>query len=183
MSHRFCRRGGQHIRTTCLFTENNPETIKKELTARAAVVTGIPAALLQWNVTKLGKPFFLNAPGFHFSISHSRDVALLAFGHNPVGADIEHPRPYREAFGRRFFTENECAYIESATLNAVRNYRFLEIWTRKEAYLKCLGVGLHMPLRSFDVLAPSAYHYTTLRRGDAAFTLCESEANRAEVCP
>ena len=43
--------------------------------------------------------------------------------------------------GRRFFRFDELRYLESSGGPGVRD-RFFRLWTRKEAVLKALGVGL-----------------------------------------
>ena len=92
----------------------------------------------------------------HFNVSHSQSRALLAFGRSPLGVDLEAIRPVRdmEELANRFLSERE-----SRTLNLlpapVRRRAFFACWTRKEAYVKAIGTGLGLQLRSFSVtLAP-----------------------------
>ena len=46
------------------------------------------------------------------------------------------------------FTENEQKYVGKDKI------RFLEIWTKKEAYSKFTGKGISEKFSSFDVLLP-----------------------------
>ncbi len=110
-------------------------------------------------------PFLLNERGkpslppernpgeIEFNLSHSGSLSLVALTRGvPVGVDVERIRPARdhEAVARRFFSENEVAgYF--ALPEEERRAAFFHIWTRKEAYIKALGVGLSAPLRSFTV--------------------------------
>ncbi|MBW1603876.1 4'-phosphopantetheinyl transferase superfamily protein [Streptomyces sp. JJ66] len=76
--------------------------------------------------------------GLWFSLSHSGDLALLAFGAAPVGVDVEavpEPAVVAELAGR-------LHPRETAGPEAERAASFARLWVRKEAYLKGLGVGL-----------------------------------------
>jgi 4'-phosphopantetheinyl transferase len=78
----------------------------------------------------------------HFSLSHCEGLSLIALARTPVGVDVE-PVPHPD-------TVSEAAEVlhpaESAELDALaadlRPDAFTRVWTRKEAYLKGLGVGL-----------------------------------------
>jgi 4'-phosphopantetheinyl transferase len=91
-----------------------------------------------------GKPR-LTGPGAElaFNLSYGDGMVALAFARRPVGVDVEALRDglaFSE-IGRRFFQSDELHYLESGTGLEVRN-RFFRLWTRKEAVLKALGVGL-----------------------------------------
>ena len=94
-----------------------------------------------------GKPYF---PGtdIHFNISHSGDYKVLAIAETPVGVDIEKVRKADLRVANRF-AQTEKDYV----LEKDNNYRFFEIWTKKEAYLKYKGTGLRGGLDSFDVFS------------------------------
>src|SRR5271168_4108221 len=86
-----------------------------------------------------------------FTLSHSRTTALLAVAvATEVGVDIEDIRPVDRQLAQRYFSAAEFASMAALTgqdwLNA-----FYRCWTRKEAILKVEGVGLRIPLDSFDV--------------------------------
>jgi len=92
-----------------------------------------------------------------FNVSHAGDLALVAVTERRrVGVDLEQARPdlaYLE-IAERFFSPREVAALRA--LPPPRQQEgFLRCWTRKEAYIKALGVGLSLSLASFDVsLAP-----------------------------
>ena len=92
-----------------------------------------------------------------FNLSHSDDVALIAFAWDrAVGVDVERVRPLPEMddLARTFFSAHEKkAWL--ALPEGERLVAFYHCWTRKEAYLKATGKGLASRMGEFDVsLAP-----------------------------
>jgi 4'-phosphopantetheinyl transferase len=103
--------------------------------------------------TEYGKPYFPELPDAHFNISHSLGYAALAISNAPVGVDIERLSRVerikdRGRFAARAFAKDELENVGGAL-------DFLDIWTRKEAYLKLDGRGLAIGLRSFSVISQS----------------------------
>lgn len=88
-----------------------------------------------------------------FNLSHSENVAIYAFtnGH-AVGVDVELIRQIPDAsdLAENFFSPYEIASIKSLPIEQ-RSLAFLNCWTRKEAFVKALGLGLSCPLDAFDV--------------------------------
>jgi 4'-phosphopantetheinyl transferase len=87
----------------------------------------------------------------YFNLSHSRKVALLALSMDTeVGIDVEDIRPIEPEVAESNFSPTELAALSSLEGEAwVKG--FYHCWTRKEAILKAEGVGLNLPLDSFDV--------------------------------
>lgn len=99
-----------------------------------------------------GKPHLADATIF-FNLSHSGDAALLAVTTvTPmIGVDIEqHGARSIHEIAERFFSPDERNAVVGADDPAEA---FFAIWTRKEAFIKALGLGLACPLRDFDVSA------------------------------
>ena len=98
-------------------------------------------------------------PPLEFNISHSHDVALLAFAAGRrVGVDVELVRAdyAGEKIAERFFSSQEVKELRSLQ-PATQSEGFFLCWTRKEAYIKARGEGLQIPLQSFHVsLTPGA---------------------------
>lgn len=92
-----------------------------------------------------GKPQAEGQP--FFNLSHSGDWAVLAISDAELGIDIEKPGPFREGVARRVFSEEERRFTESDA-----DDRFIFLWTRKEAVVKCLGCGIVHPMSTFSVL-------------------------------
>lgn len=123
--------------------------------------TGRPAAALRFGYERFGKPFLLPAARscavpLAFNVSHSHEMALLAFGRGRIGVDVERVRPELAAgrIAERFFSPREAAALRELP-PAEQPAAFFRCWTRKEAFVKARGEGLALPLHSFDVsLAP-----------------------------
>ncbi len=93
-----------------------------------------------------GKPWMPERPRIRFSLSHSHALALIAVGtRGPLGADVEHLRPVPDALtlAERHFTPREYEAL-LALPAARRGLAFLTCWTRKEACLKAIGLGLRV---------------------------------------
>lgn len=87
----------------------------------------------------------------YFNLSHSRHLALLALSiDTEVGIDIEDIRPIEPEVAESHFSTAELAALSSLEGEVWLN-GFYYCWTRKEAILKAEGVGLYLPLCSFDV--------------------------------
>jgi len=99
-----------------------------------------------------GKPA-LNGHQLEFNLSHSGGFALIALTREcKVGVDVEYIRSEMEfeSIARRFFSPNEVSEL-MALHPEQRKLAFFRCWTRKEAYIKAQGLGLSLPLESFDV--------------------------------
>jgi 4'-phosphopantetheinyl transferase len=91
----------------------------------------------------------------YFSLSHSRDLALMAVTRGrEIGIDVEYVRPdlAEERLAERVFSPGELAALRQLPRQA-RVEAFFAGWTRKEAYVKGRGEGLSLPLRAFEVSA------------------------------
>lgn len=98
----------------------------------------------------LGKPYIEGHENIFFNISHTHNVIAIAFSDNRVGVDIEKETENSTGIAKRFFTEKENEYITNVSVDPMK--AFLEIWTKKEAFIKYLGLGLRKPLDDFCVV-------------------------------
>ena len=107
------------------------------------------------NTNQYGKPFIENnSDQLHFNISHSNDFFCCAISKEEnIGIDIEYTSKRRQwkEIAINYFHKEEIKFILKDSENK-REHKFYEIWTKKEAYLKAIGIGLHVPLNSFNVL-------------------------------
>jgi 4'-phosphopantetheinyl transferase len=119
-----------------------------------------PAAGVRFRANGFGKPELDQSDpssSFHFNLSHSRSIAVLAVSQGlPVGVDVEEVRPIEPEVADGNFSANERGQLSKLDGDAWLT-GFYRCWTRKEAILKAEGVGLSHPLDSFDVsLLPAA---------------------------
>jgi 4'-phosphopantetheinyl transferase len=109
---------------------------------------------LQIDVNKYGKPH-IDIPHcrLRFNMSHSGEITMIAVCLDAeVGVDVEAVRPiaeWEEIAASHFSSqENESLRAEGSR---TRVYAFFRCWTRKEAFIKAIGMGLSLPLDSFTV--------------------------------
>jgi 4'-phosphopantetheinyl transferase len=104
-----------------------------------------------------GKPALRNHKA-EFNLSHSGDLALIAVTQErKVGVDVERIRQgiSSQVIARQYFSKSEVAELGTLT-SEQREVAFFTCWTRKEAFIKARGMGLSLPLDSFDVsLSPN----------------------------
>ena len=105
---------------------------------------------LSISIAEGGKPYLINEPNVHFSLSHSAGWAVCALSDHPVGVDIERCEPGRRDVASRFFHKDEVRYLNSL-LPSMRDDAFYKLWTLKESFVKSTGRGLDLPLRSFRI--------------------------------
>lgn len=101
----------------------------------------------------LGKPALEGGEGPHFNISHRDHLALVGLhAFRPVGVDVEIGRGLSDLNGlvaSALSPDERDAATQLAP--AERLAYFYGCWTRKEAALKALGVGVAAPLPRIDV--------------------------------
>jgi 4'-phosphopantetheinyl transferase len=105
-----------------------------------------------------GKPY-LAGSRLRFSLSHSGEVALVAVALDvEVGVDVERVRENVEgaALARRFLPAEEAAAVEREPSS------FFRYWTRREAYVKALGVGI----RGLGMAIAAGYSITDMDAGE-----------------
>ena len=114
-----------------------------------------------------GKPYIANLGDCEFSISHTKSTIVIAVNDFSVGVDIESLdiSPNYICISDRF-SSSEQKYINENS--DCRIERLIEIWTKKESYLKALGVGLYHSLSSFSVLEKTFF---TFKYGDELITV------------
>lgn len=117
---------------------------------------------LQFTYNAFGKPFLLNAPAFHFNVSHSGKWVVCAIDDHPLGIDIEQLRPIDFEVGKVCFSDTEYDALMGQEAESRLSY-FYDLWTLKESFVKAEGQGLTLPLKSFsfEMKAHSSIDFTT----------------------
>lgn len=114
-----------------------------------------------------GKPFLdpIKFPKVHFNVSHTKEHLVLAIAEFPIGIDIE---PIKENFASvllpRIVHPEDALKIDSSDA-------FYRFWSIKEAFVKYLGTGLHLPLNE-----------VVIREISEEKAVVESQEARAEIC-
>jgi 4'-phosphopantetheinyl transferase len=130
------------------------------ITSRAALrsILGHYLALAPTDVSLTtivnGKPQ-LAAGDVRFNLAHSQNLTLIGVSRGgEIGIDVEFFRPVEHALeiAARNFHPAERDAIQAADPNDLPT-KFLRCWTRKEAIVKAMGVGIGYPLDTFDVLS------------------------------
>ena len=131
--------------------------------------------------SKKGKPF-LNPRLAHISAAHTSDTVLIAFSGENIGIDIEsedrNPSG-AEAIAQKRFSKAEQNYITDFG-KGFSNKRFIEIWVKKEAYLKFTGEGLS-GLKNADIFSLKGKFYEVPLSGHVVRIYSEHEPKSIEI--
>jgi len=131
---------------------------------------GCSPATIRLSYGRNGKPMLEGGRGHvEFNLAHSGGDAVIALADRAaVGVDIELHRPISdvESLARLVFSDVERRELKLAPDPVSA---FLNGWTRKEAYVKALGIGLTAPLREITVsLSDGAALFSTGLRDRSA---------------
>lgn len=139
--------------------------------------TDTPPEDIEFRYGAHGKPELqagLSKDDLRFNVSHSQDVAIFAFAHGRrVGIDIEAIRPMPDAdeVAARCFSPLELETYRALS-SSERLTGFFNGWTRKEALVKALGLGLSYSLKDFDVTLDPAEPARIRRIGELSGEEC-----------
>ena len=134
------------------FADDKKRTVAGEMLARKAIAEwcSVSPESITFGTQKYGKPYAKNLC-VEFNISHSGDMVVCAVDDKPIGIDIEKIRPVDLTVAKHFCTDEELLYLFGHTpteqdfiytTDTKILTRFFELWTAKEAYGKCIGVGI-----------------------------------------
>lgn len=110
---------------------------------------GFKCQLSEMKLSQYGKPYFANNR-FTFNISHSHNYILCAISceeKQNLGVDVEKIKPVQFSDFQNIWAANERRKI-------VNTETFFDYWTRKEAIVKAVGMGMYYPLNKIDVSRP-----------------------------
>ncbi|WP_018969778.1 4'-phosphopantetheinyl transferase family protein [Rubritalea marina] len=132
-------------------------------------------ASLHFEKNRYSKPR-LKGSELQFNVSHSGDYIVYAFTqHRELGIDIEKTTPNfaSHRLATRYFSEAECQSLNNLTEKEFSR-AFYAIWSRKEAYIKAIGMGLSADLKAFSV------DHQSSRQSFESPTLCMEALHLAE---
>jgi 4'-phosphopantetheinyl transferase len=133
-----------------------PNDAKRVLLADILVRSVIASELkvsnkaIEFNANKYGKPLLKGNCGIYFNVSHSGDWIVCAVDNEPIGIDIEKIIPVELEIATQFFSDEEYKMLMAKSPEDWQHF-FFDLWTLKESYIKAVGKGLSMPLKSFTV--------------------------------
>lgn len=113
---------------------------------------------LVFTYNEYGKPALAGASELTFNLAHSEGLALYAVARQqPLGIDVEaiQATVEFEALLPRIASEAERRLWQTLP-PALQPLAFFQLWTRKEAVIKALGMGLSFPLESLTVFGATA---------------------------
>ncbi len=193
----------------CSSASVRAQSLAAELLLRRALSdAGIDPGDLHFEYGPHGKPYLPEFKNIHFNLSHSGSFAMAAVSENEIGCDIEKIKDpdLRDTdlknidlkdtdlidtdlkIARRFFTRGEYERITALPDAAERNILFFRYWTLKESFLKVTGLGMHLPLDSFEIyihangLTSSLPHsYLTISRQDNSLTSSRPDSDLISV--
>ena len=143
---------------------------------------------LDLDVDEFGKPRLVGGE-YEFSLSHSSHFAACALSDAAVGLDIQILTKCDERLVRRFLTKGEQDHVLASK---DRDAAFTRLWCRKESFLKAIGIGLRLPLDSFEasdanaalIYDGTAFSFKEYRSDDLFFCVCApSHRLPDQLCP
>lgn len=143
------------------FEDDKKRTVAGEMLARKAISEwcGVTPKSITFGKKEHGKPY-ASGLAVEFNISHSGDMVVCAIDNEPIGIDIEKIRPIDLSVAKQFCSEQELVYLfghvptEKDFVNTSDEdvlTGFFEIWTKKEAYVKCLGTGFSLKCENVNL--------------------------------
>ncbi len=120
--------------------------------------------------TEKGKPYVLSE-GLFIGVTHTESLVLIAIASSNFGIDVERndrPLSQMDRLLTRLYSQREQETVLGQK-EAAQKQCFLALWTKKEAFLKCLGTGLK-DLKQADTFGVEGSFYT-IERGAYLITV------------
>jgi 4'-phosphopantetheinyl transferase len=126
---------------------------KPALFTPPALYPAKPSGLQEGETAGVSAGTCLKPSDLRFSLSHSDGLVLVAVSiGRELGVDLEQIRrdfDYSQV-AQQFYSPAEQAMLRSLPADD-QPWGFYNAWTRKEAYIKAIGLGLSLPLDDFVV--------------------------------
>lgn len=112
----------------------------------------IPPQDVRIKFGEFGKPRIKKSSSLFFNMSHTKNLTLVAVSDSEVGIDTEFVKAnfaYEDII-KDNFSEFEILQIQKAASCREKTFLFYNFWTKKEAILKFLGLGIIDDLRDVN---------------------------------
>lgn len=169
----------------CFVLDNHPDQAVRHEAVQNAVRAYLKSDAVSVEYSEKGAPSIVgSSTPKYLSVTTTGDKMVAALYDKPVGIDGEFLPKYETSrtdfaiLADRFFAPEESEYVHDGPTVADEKDRFLKIWTRKEAYVKCAGKTLAefpnfsvvegdkmlarvggIPLRKFAIAFEGSEHY------------------------
>lgn len=144
---------------------------RSKLRCILSLYTGCSPDDLRFSCGSHGKSVLASCPTIKFNQAYSSNLLVVAVSHDrEAGIDVEKNR--NDDFGGvagRVFSDRENSVLAKLR-GRDRADAFFRIWTRKEAYVKALGVGFSYAMQGFSV---------SWLAGDTDVLLCDEASEAA----
>ena len=117
-----------------------------------------------------GKPF-LKDSGVFVGVTHTDFLVIIALWDADFGIDCERKDRILknpQKISEKYFSHDEISYIDNC------NEKFLEIWVKKEAFIKFSGKGFK-DIKKAEVLSPSGFYEDFSDDENIIFTFSEKK--------
>lgn len=149
--------------------KKNPTAKQQSILAYSLLYKGIeeiyPQKRFKITFNQNGKP---QSDLCFFSISHSEDVVVCAFYDQPIGVDIQKITNVKIRKKYKFFTQEESCYVNQN--HSQFNERYIEIFAKKEAAVKMLGLSLGN-MGSIDTFS-GKFNFKTIKKDGFLVVFC-----------
>ncbi len=108
-----------------------------------------------------------------FSISHSKDYVVCVVSDEQVGIDVQQIRTIEQRTKYKFFNQKENDYVNQNAKFSSK--RYIEIFTKKEAAIKMLGLSLTQA--SMVDTFSKEYFFETSEEDGVFLTICRKNSS------
>ncbi|WP_238861419.1 4'-phosphopantetheinyl transferase superfamily protein [Clostridium sp. YIM B02569] len=146
-----------------MYIEDKQRTIVGDLLIKAILMEklNINYNKVEFYCNKFGKLYLKGFNNIYFNISHSGKWIVCAIDDEEIGIDIEEVKPIDINIGAVAFSDNELDLLSRQEEYNKLNF-FYRLWTLKESYVKSVGMGLNMQLKSFSIDVDKVYSHSKI---------------------
>jgi len=126
-------------------------------------IVGVSISQIEVKKNSFGKPYVeeLNKINSSFSLAHSHGVVAVAYGpYLNLGVDIEKVDPTRnlDSLSKRVLNSSEFSFWSGLSSQEKVAY-FYKYWVLKEAYLKAVGKGFRIEMKTINSHQAGAFYF------------------------